>query len=257
MLWEPLFLDADPELGRIGFTERTYIAPDAERPDMESYLRRVLTGRVLNRWTLGHTNLRQIYRVRRWIVKFVRANMLLPWLIRRFPVRRPLLIIRHPCAVVASQSRIGAWQKATISDCPELFDAFPHLRPICARMKTQVEILAARWCLDYFVPLTTPPPHPWQTIPYERLVRDGPRELERVFAGLDIPMPHDATRHLQNPSASASPRSRIRHGLDPLDGWRSALSPVQSQQVLDVTAAFGLDDVYGHDLEPDYHRLAG
>src|SRR5262249_51250275 len=98
MLWEPLFPDADPELRRIGFAERTYIPPHCEQPAMEAYLRRALTGRALNRWTLQRTNLLDVYRVRRWIVKFVRANMLLPWLVRRFPVHRPLLLIRHPCA---------------------------------------------------------------------------------------------------------------------------------------------------------------
>jgi Sulfotransferase family len=255
MLWEPLFLDADPELRRIGFGDRTYIPPDGERPDMEAYLRRVLTGRTLNRWTLQHTNVFDVCRVRQWIVKFVRANMLLPWLVRRFPVRRPLVLIRHPCAVVASQSRIGAWKHPVIPDCPEFFDAYPHLRSICSRLKTQEEILAARWCMDNFVPLSTPPPHAWRVVPYERLVRDGPRELQRIFSELNVAMPREATTRLRTPSASATPRSRIRHGLDPLDGWRSILSPVQCQRVLDVTAAFGLD-VYGHDLEPDYGRLA-
>lgn len=255
MLWEPLFPDADPELRRIGFRERTYVPPDAERPDMEAYLRRVLTGRTLNRWTLQHTGVLEVCRVRQWIVKFVRANMLLPWLIRRFPVRRPLVLIRHPCAVVASQSRIGAWRDPAIPDCPEFFDAYPRLRSICARLKTQEEILAARWCMDNFVPLTAPPPHAWQVVPYERLVRDGARELDRIFTGLGVAMPPAATARLRTPSASATPRSRIRHGMDPLDGWRSVLSPIQAQRVLDVTAAFELD-VYGQDLEPDYRRLS-
>jgi Sulfotransferase family len=256
MLWEPLFPDADPELRRIGFTERTYIRPEGERPEMEAYLRRVLTGRVLNRWTLQRTSLLDVYRATRWIVKFVRANMLLPWLARRFPVRRPLLLIRHPCAVVASQSRIASWREATISDCPEFFDAFPRLRSTCSRLKTQEEILAARWCLDYFVPLTTPPPHAWQIVSYERLVLEGPRELQKIFAGLNIAMPPDAAAHLHTPSATARPWSGIRQGVDPLDGWRRVLSPIQCQRVLDVTSAFGLD-IYGHDLEPDYRRLAG
>jgi Sulfotransferase family len=256
MLWEPLFPDADPELRRIGFMERTYIPPNGERPEMEAYLRRVLTGRVLNRWTLQQTNLLAVYRVKRWIVKFVRANMLLPWLICRFPVRRPLLLIRHPCAVVASQGRMGPWQKALITDCPEFFEAYPHLRATCAGLKTQEEVLAARWCLDYFVPLTTPPPHPWQVVPYERLVREGPRELQRIFAGLNIPMPPDATAQLKTPSATARSWAGIRQGADPLDSWRRVLSPDQCQRILNVTAAFGIN-VYGHDLEPDYRRLAG
>ena len=115
ILWEPLFLDADPQLPKIGFGWRTYVPPDRDRPEMEAYLRRVLTGRVLNPWTLQRTSLRDVYRVKRWIVKFVRANMLLPWLTLRFPTRRPLLLVRHPCAVVASQIRNGAWANPAIS----------------------------------------------------------------------------------------------------------------------------------------------
>jgi hypothetical protein len=256
ILWEPLYLDADPKLRHLGFGWRTYISPERDRPDMQAYLRGILTGRILNRWTLQRTDALDVWRVKRWIVKFCRANMLLPWLTLRFPVRRPLLLLRHPCAVVASQIRNGAWANPTLPDCPEFFDAYPHLRAACTGLRTQEEILAAQWSMDYFVPLNAPPPHRWQLVVYERLVREGPGELRKIFAGLNVEMPGDAMAHLRIPSATASPSSGlgIRQGRDALDGWRSVLSPSQCQRVLDVTSAFGLD-FYGPDPEPDYRRL--
>ena len=111
---EPLQINWFPEAECAGFSsERTYKRADEDWPEGEWYLRSIFAGnfdrplvgstggkgRLLS--ALGHLPNKKI------IAKFVRANRLLPWMALRFPVKAFVLIIRHPCAVVASQMKSG------------------------------------------------------------------------------------------------------------------------------------------------------
>lgn len=50
--------------------------------------------------TVSHLPLGRAAAPRRWIVKFVDANLMLGWLATRVPVKTPVLMLRHPCAVI-------------------------------------------------------------------------------------------------------------------------------------------------------------
>lgn len=231
IIMEPLNLGWVPESRMVGLSWRTQIGPDQDWPEVEDYVRRALTGRILNTATLSRAHPVQILRCRHWIVKFVRANRLLGWLTRRFPTRPPVLLIRHPCAVVASQLRVGsAWEAAAPGD------------------------LARLWCEDYSAPLSLPPPHPWIPVFYERLVRDGKAELERVFGGLGFELPRAATDRLKVPSSTTRAGSPVLTGEDPTSSWQSDLPGDVIEEVLQVVKESGLD-FYSDKPEADYGRL--
>ena len=78
MLLEPLHLDRVPEARESGFSWRTYVDPDASWPEGEEFLRAVFTGRVINSRTSREMTVRDALRSKRLIVKFVRANRMLP-----------------------------------------------------------------------------------------------------------------------------------------------------------------------------------
>ena len=46
---------------------------------------------------------------KQWIVKFCRANRMLPWMVEHLDIRPPIYLLRHPCAVVSSQLRHEAF----------------------------------------------------------------------------------------------------------------------------------------------------
>jgi len=230
ILWEPLNLNRVPEARSSGLTWRTPIPPDRDWPEAEHFMRRVLTGQILNTHTVSHTHPVRILTTKSWIVKSVRATRLLAWISRRFPVRMLILLIRHPCAVVASQRSFPIW-----SD-------------------TREEALAEAWSQDYNVLLSSPRPHPWMLVPYEKLVMEGRAELKRVFHALDMEVPRTAVEHLRIPSATSRGRSAIRTGSNPLGAWKKNLTSDQVRRVLDVVSTYGLD-FYSDHLEPDYERL--
>ena len=103
VLFEPLHPDLVPGVRTAGFSARTYVHPDDRWMEGEAFLRRVFEGKVINEWTTREMSLREAWCAATMIIKFVRANRLLPWLCRTFEVRSPVLLVRHPCAVISSQ----------------------------------------------------------------------------------------------------------------------------------------------------------
>ena len=132
--------------------------------------------------------------------------------------------------------------------------AYPWVSDIVAGIETWEEVLAATWCMDYFAPLSTPQPHPWVLVTYEKLVRHGQEEIQRIFNALELEVPESAAKRLRVPSKSVREHSPILAGEEPLAGWTKYLSKEQVERILHLVSAFGLD-FYDDGLEPDYERV--
>ncbi len=257
ILWEPLALNEVPEARKIGFHWRTYVPPGTNWREAEGFLRKILTGQFLTRQTTQTCKLSELISAKAWIVKFCRANMFLKWMTERFSTRTPILLIRHPCAVVASQMRHGRW--ITVSSPridPRFIEDYPEFEPILSKLKTWEEALSGIWCLEYFATLSIPKPHPWLLVTYEKLVRDGEAEIDKIFKTLGFETPKAAKEHLRIPSFTTKEGSPILSRGDQLSGWKKYLNKKQIKRILDVVYAFGLD-FYTDELEPDYERLMG
>ena len=248
VLFEPIQPTHVPGSSRAGFSWRTHVPPDAAWPEGEQYLRRVFRGKVLNKWTTREISVRRALSTSFLIVKFVRANRFLSWLCLRLPIRSAALIIRHPCAVVASQLR-GSWADAPACHGPECLVDYPALRALLSRLDTPEERLAATWAMDYFIPFAEAVPRRWQLVTYERLVLDYDGELQRLFGSWNMEIPKGVARQFSKPSIATQ-----RSGISGLAGWKRQLDKEQIRRILAVTAEFGLD-FYGEDVEPDYSRL--
>lgn len=227
---EPLYLTFVPEAKAAGYSWRTEITEANSWPEAEAHMHLALTGQILNTFTVSRANWRQLWLPQHWIVKFVRANRLLYWLANRFPTRSPILIIRHPCAVVSSQMHRPAW-----------------------RNKTHIE-LAEMWCQDYSIPLNSPMPHPWLLISYEQLVRESEEQLARIFEALALEIPETILQRLHRPSTTTRGDSPLLTGHDPVSHWQGHLSDRQVNDILHIVNEHGLG-FYGKDPEPDYDRL--
>jgi hypothetical protein len=255
ILHEPIRPYSVPEIDALGLGWRPYIAPEVDWPETEEFMRRVLTGQILYRHTTRRASLVEILRNEHWIIKFGRANRLLRWMTEKFPIRTPILLMRHPCAVVASQMRHPSWSPAASPYVDSRFlAAYPWVSDILTDVETWEEALAATWCMDYFAPLSTPKPRPWLLVTYEKLVRHGEEEIGRIFDTLELEVPKSAVKGLRAPSKSAREDAPILSGEDPLAGWTKHLSKEQVKRILYLVSTFGLD-FYGEGLEPDYERV--
>ena len=276
-LYEPINPIWFPKIRGVGFKSRTYLPPNTDWPEGKEYLEKTFTGRVFSLIPPIKFKAEPImHRLlgNKLIVKFVRINRLLPWIVKRFDLRSIIFIIRHPCAVVASQLKTGFY--GYFSDYPPYHKTSPTLENLIneaakidfldkevynrlKNIKTQEEMLTAIWCLDNYIPLSLPKPYPWITIAYEKLVKEEKNEVIRLFNNIgEKNIPQSVIRRLKEPSmlTLGSDRNLISDADKQLSKWKKMLSEKQVKRILNIVNNFGLD-FYNEDIEPDYDKIGG
>jgi hypothetical protein len=256
ILFEPLSTDRVPEAAAAGFPVKNVLAPGEGSASQRAFMERVLQGRVINWWTCSCNPVGRSIRPKLWIVKEIGANYLIEWILGTFPIRRAVLIVRHPCATIASKLAQGwAPQDARFKvNSREARNRFAQFEELCRKFKHPVEALAVRWCLRNYVPLSLHP-RPFHLIAYESLATHGIRDLVPMFADWRLEIPDSIERRLGR--ASATTKSDAAHGTihqQPIDKWKKVLTPDQIDRILRVVREFGMD-FYTDDPEPDYARL--
>lgn len=230
------------------FASRQYLRPGDRREEYLAPARELLTGELRSPWT---DRFHRAFFARRRLIKDIRANLLLGWMRANFPGMPIILLLRHPCAVVASRMALG-W-KDNLSETmaqEELLE--DHLRPV------EEEIRAARdaferhlfvWCIDNCVPLAQFGPGEIHLAFYERFVADPEAETGRLFAFLGQRADERVHRALARPSPLS--RTDAVPGECPLDAWRQSLSADRLRRTTEILGLFGLDRVYGEEAMPD------
>jgi hypothetical protein len=255
ILFEPEHMLQVPEAKAAGLDWHVMRFPGEPWPEGDRYFERVLCGRLITPWTVSHVPLSRAFAPKRWIVKFVDANLMLGWLATRFPIRPPLLVLRHPCAVVGSQLRRG-WRLEHTPRLPAFFARYPQFTDYVASLQDPIEWSAAHWCMHTYTPLSLPQPWPFIVTAYEHASKDPESEFGRIFRRWQMPMPSDLVQRSRRPSGTTDLGSAMRQGGENGAGWRKALSQEQIKRILTVVRAFGLD-FYADDPMPDTARLVG
>lgn len=270
VLFEPLHPNWFLGVDGAGFKPRTYKSPHENWLEGENYLRQVLGGKVkTTSYRLeAASSVMAGFFSSKIVAKFIRANRLLPWMSTTFTLRDMILIIRHPCAVVASQLQSGiyGYVRNKYDELPKRKDVLEEAQEIqyldqstldyLEKIRTPEEILAATWCLDNLVPLSFPKPYPWILVSYEKLVREGVAQVQRIFNLLNTETPPKSIEKLRRLSHTAYDKGDYFSGENHISKWKSYLSSEQTDNILKVVTQFGFD-CSSEDLEPDYDKLAG
>ena len=159
---------------------------------------------------------------RRTVIKFVRAQMLLPALIARYSPRATLHLSRHPMAVIASLlSADWSWSFAEVSLPPSLLPTPLRDVPLLAPHQK----IAALWAVTEQAALATPGVIPLR---YDDMVLNPEQSMARLLATTGLTPCAPVDFHRDSPVTSDG-----RQGLSAaqrLTSWRSRLSPeIQSE----------------------------
>jgi hypothetical protein len=236
------------------FRRRQYLRPEDGREEYLAPARTVLTGELRNLWT---DRVNKKFFARRRLIKDIRANLLLAWMRENFPGMPIILLLRHPCAVVASRLALG-WQDV-LTETMEQEDLVEDFL-----LGVEAEIRGSRggferhlfsWCIENYVPLRQFEPGEIHLAFYESFLVRPDHEIRRLFAFLGEGFDRRAYRALQRPSPLS------RHPEVPsVDAWRRSVTEHQIERAVDVLGLFGLDRVYGEGPMPDpsgAHALMG
>jgi hypothetical protein len=238
----------------LGATERPYFRPDAQVLSWERHVGRILRGSGFTRRSLfsgrrPRDRPHALWRAlsgKRLVVKEIRSNLMIGWLARTFDLR-VVLLLRHPCATVASQASLGWGTKRKVIEAlleqPELVQ--DHLKADFERLDpgsldTTVARLAARWAVENRVALVMAAQDD-RILPvaYEDLVARPRPGLERIFSFLGwAPMESDWRRILSRVAAGSG--SGIP-AAERLRSWREKLPARDAACVLSVVRSLGID----------------
>lgn len=232
------------------FGYRRYLRPGEHRPDLLEPASRILGGRVRGLWT---DRFQRGFIHRKRLIKDIRANLFLAWLARNFPGMPVVFVLRHPCAVARSKTKLG-WRSRLeeFLGQPELVEDF--LAPVAGQMRaarSEFERHVFAWCIENLVPLAQLRPSQAHLVFYERLCESPEDELARLFGYLDSGGVDRALRSLRKPSPLSRAGSEILSGGSPARGWVREVSETETERATEILALFGLDGIYGESPEPD------
>jgi len=264
MIWEPFNEQQVHFVDEYGFGRHNYSGQDAvSEPESIHYIRELLTGKRLCGGYLGPylslPDLIRRIRAQRLLFKCTRANMVLGLISSTVPLRT-ILVLRHPCAVVASQMKHPGWEYVrkdhpSVARCVgDLLEDYPQWAGLWETVSTKDEILAFIWGARTVLPLRETALSEWCVTTYEDLVTDGHSELERIFKYLDHDVPEAAYRRFEVPSATTRGGSAENQGTDFLRTWRDRLEERQIQRILEITREMGID-FYTESLCPHSEQL--
>lgn len=257
-VFEPLRRDRVALARAVRFGQ--YAAPDREDPELARVVGRVLTGRVRSRWSDEYNSVRL---ARRRMVKEIRINNLLPWLVRRYPDTPVVYLLRHPVPSARSLAQLG-WPDRL----PDFFGQPELMAGPLAPMAATARHWAAegdafrrfvlRWCLENWVPLHRLGPVEAHVVFYEDLVADSARELERLgrylgrfpsFAGTRW-TPATLATALDRPSVTNYRHTDVAAGVARLSRWIDEEDAGAVADALGIVEAFGLGGLYGLGARP-------
>jgi hypothetical protein len=252
ILWEQLHWRSNPALKRYGLSDDNYINPSEENQEIYEFFEYLLSGGKLSTAISSNKyfSIRNFLKFKGYVHKFVNANMLLPWMARRFPCKY-LILLRHPCAVVNSQIIHGKWagyRKEFLLN-QQLFDDYPELANVYSALNSIEEVLAFSWCCHTLVPLKSFSAKEVAFTTYEWLVADAENESNRIFRRLGVAVPEDVHKVIKKPSLTTVAASNVSEGKDPLKGWKSKLRVKQIENVLGVVSKVGIK-LYDDSLLP-------
>ena len=253
LLWEPLQPRLVPRFGDLGFGWRQYIPAQAKWPAARRAFQDLLRGKLLNRHVCRYTRASRLAASERVLIKFCRGNALLPWFVRQFELaHEPVLLLRHPFAVAASQMGHGHWNEASYS-----FDASAPFSEregahasYLASLRTRPELLVATWCLANTAALEQPPAdRPWITVYYEQLLAEPAEQLGRIFERWSLDLPKRVLEQVGKPSSMTKDASALHDSTKQIAKWRQVFSPADIERMLAVLDHFGVT-VYSDQLMP-------
>ena len=239
------------------FARVQYMHPTALDPRLSRAARCILRGRFRSAWSDQYNRVRY---ARSRIVKDVRANLMLGWLLGLEPGMDAVFIVRHPHAVVRSWRRLrwgdrpgGTLDLASILSQAALHEAYPRIAEVQSEtdLEDYVEHIVFLWCVQHYVAFRQLAETRTRFVFYEDLAADPVNLTNSLATLLGEPVEADLLELVARRATatdflgSAGVRAA---GAEPATD--QAMTESEKMRAARVVAAFDLDGLYDADGMP-------
>ncbi len=247
ILFEPFRHDLVSEAKN--FVYPLYLSPDNLDPRYLSPAQKIISGNIHSQW-IDKEN--QTMFPKKRLIKDIRTNLYLKWIHNNFPEMKIILLLRHPCAVVAS------WLKADfgnalpgrdrlLSDKEFTKNIDEFILDEYSKVDTAFESLIFLWCISYWIPFKEINKDEVHLVFYENLIIEPSNELEALFSFLDRDYSEEALSVLTMPSSTTNKdKSFFRKGVK-IDGWKNEFSSEQIDRAYEIMGLFGMETLYSRE----------
>ncbi len=247
--WEPLHPGSGVVPISFLWGDRPDIPEKNNNPEYLQVMSKILTLKVGTPWTLQFASAKDLAICSHVLTKFVRANLLLPWMTRNFQFRhKPILIVRHPIPTALSQ--IQAFDnnspfanRFNIPKCVNNQRLIKH-EPYLTSLRSKLERHVALWLINNLPTLThSRQKYSWRIIYYENLIVDPVGEITKLFSDLHLPLNMKVLSHIpfRNPSFTSFKRSFNPDPVKQLNKWMSRLSADDLKKIQDIFIYFNFN----------------
>jgi hypothetical protein len=257
-----MFEPFNPSQVRIckGFRRKQYLRPEDRREEFLRPARIILSGDLRSNW-IDHLD--EGFISWRRLIKDIRANLMLGWIRANFPGMPMILLLRHPCAVASSKTRLRRIREPTLRRrwMPRLNDFLSQrdlvedfLEPFVEEMRSardDFERDIFSWCVENYVPLKQFRPGEMHLTFYERLCEDPNDELGRLGTFLGRSFDNSVFERVNRPSKLSRPKSAIVSGESLVADWRKHVTDAQLERAVEILGLFGLDKIYSEEVLPN------
>lgn len=232
---------------RAGFTWRTFKEADAHWPTGADYIDHIASGRLLTPQMLIDNTPIGILKSRRVFLKCVRANRIMPWLLKATNLSCFIIVIRNPYSVISSQmkhSEFEAVDKVSDYDLEYISQHRPDLIEWVRNLSGEPASRALTWAIDQ-VATQAAWGHPnVKLLHYEHLIRDPANSFAELFDFCSVTPASDLEATVKKPSREAQSWSTVGNWSEDFDPIAaSGLEPQDIDAVSEVIDKLGLNQL--------------
>ena len=263
--WEPLHKNKGVVPKIYSFGDRPFISKDNKDKKYFILFKTILTLKASSQWTRKHLTISSLFSSKMVITKFVRANLLIPYILKIFKFnKKPIFLIRHPIDICSSQNKSNfsesfhnKYKKENIPNDinkPIFEKHFAFLN----KLDTDLEIRIALWCINNISTLNNSDIFSKMfVVYYYDLILNPKSQLEKIYKNLGIEevlYKNFNFIDFKKPSSTARANQSYDDANYQLNKNIKILSPLQKNNIQKIFDYFNfkLFDAYSADPKKQY-----